>query len=366
MTIKINSIIRFIENKICDTSRYYEWDNNGIQIDSQKDYVERVALALDPSEHTFKTAIDRGCGLLITHHPLFFGSIKSINFSTPIGKKVLMAIKNDLALYSYHTTLDLADYSLNDFMADRLGFKVVSHLEDVGTIDYYKFVVFVPKGYEGRIIELFESAGAGSIGNYTNCSFYTEGIGTFKPQSGTNPFIGKVGVLEEVNEYRVETIVPKKNLTKLLSMVKSVHPYEEVAYDIYPLEMNKKYGLGRIVSFGGRLKVYEIAEQIKKELGIDKIRNNGLLDIDVDKAAIVTGSGASYWKVCRNKGIKLLITGDMKHHDALDAFESGISILDVGHFETERIFMNYLADAIQKEFGIDTIVIEEANPIKVC
>lgn len=363
MTIKINSILRFIKNKICDTSRYYEWDNNGIQIDSQRDYVERVAFALDPSEHTLKTAIERGCGLLITHHPLFFGSIKSINFSTPIGKKVLLAIKNDLAVYSYHTTFDLADYSLNDFLADKLGFKVISHLEDTGTIDYYKFVVFVPKGYEGRIINLLESAGAGSIGNYTNCSFYTEGIGTFKPQSGTNPFIGKVGMLEEVNEYRVETIVPKNNIEKLLNMVKSVHPYEEIAYDIYPLEMNKKYGLGRIVLLDKDTKVSDVATEIKEKLNLCSLRCNGLLDMVVEKAAIVTGSGASYWKVCRNKGIKLLITGDMKHHDALDAQEAGIAIIDVGHFETERIFMRYLGDKIHEEFGIDTIVIEESNPI---
>jgi dinuclear metal center YbgI/SA1388 family protein len=364
MTIKINSIISFIENKICDTSRYYEWDNNGLQIDSQKDVLDKVALSLDPTEQSIKSAINKGCGLLITHHPLFFGSVKSISFSSPIGRKIMMAIKNDLAIYSYHTSMDLADYSLNDFLAEQLGFKPISNLEDTGVVPYYKFVVFVPKGYENRIVELFESAGAGSIGNYTNCSFYTEGIGTFKPMDGTNPFIGKIGILEEVNEYRVETIVPKKNLNKLISMVKSVHPYEEVAYDIYPLELCKKYGLGRIVSLNNTFKVSEILDIIRYKLCENIIRYNGLDDMIVDKAAIVTGSGASYWKLCKSMGVKLLITGDLKHHDALDAKENGIAIIDVGHFETEKIFMNYLGGLIKKEFGIDVEMIDEDKSIK--
>jgi len=364
MTVKINSIIRFIENKICDTDRYYEWDNNGIQIDSLRSEVDKVALALDPTEQVIQSAIDGGYGLLITHHPLFFGSIKSIAFSTPVGRKILKAIKNDLSIYSYHTTLDLADYSLNDFLSGMLGFEVISNLEDTGVIPYCKFVVFVPKGYEGRIINILESAGAGTIGNYTNCSFYTEGTGTFKPGEKTNPFIGKTGVLEEVNEFRVETIVPKKNVPLLVKMVKSVHPYEEIAYDVYPLNIGKNYGLGRIVSLKGTYTVKQVVEIIKEKLKLQKVRVNSNLDFSVDKAAIVTGSGASYWKACKNRGVRLLITGDMKHHDAIDAMENGVSIIDVGHYETERIFMQYLGDMLHDEFDIDTRLIDENNPIK--
>ncbi|MCX8085085.1 MAG: Nif3-like dinuclear metal center hexameric protein [Calditerrivibrio sp.] len=365
MTIKIDSIIAYIENKICDTSRYYEWDNNGLQVDSRRNLIDKVAFALDPTEENIKVAIKEGCGLLITHHPLFFGNVKNVSFTSPIGRKIELAIKNDISIYSYHTTLDLANYSLNDLLADKLEFNVLSCFEVLGNDKFYKFVVFVPKGYENRIIDVFESCDAGKIGNYSCCSFYTEGVGTFKPLEGTNPFIGKKGVLEEVHEYRLETIVPEKALNKLIRSVEIVHPYEEIAYDVYPLKINRPYGLGRIVDFGKNMDLIDLCEHILKKLNLREIRHNGLDGIVSNKGAILTGSGASYWKICRDKGIKFLITGDMKHHDALDAYENGIAVIDVGHFQTEKIFMNYLAETVKRDIGVEVVVIDEKSPIKL-
>jgi len=253
-----------------------------------------------------------------------------------------------LSIYSYHTNLDLSDYSLNDYLADKLEFEVISYLERFGAKRYFKYVVFVPRGYEHAIYDAFDRAGAGFIGNYSSVSFSSEGTGRFKPLEGADPFIGRPGEVEEVKEFKIETIVDEKRLGKLIREVLSVHPYEEVAYDVYPVKFEKEFGLGRICRLKSPMHLEELIKYICEKLGEKSIRVNGKFDFLVDKIAIVTGSGVSCWKICRDLGIKVLLTGDMKHHDAIDAFENGVAILDAGHYQTERIFMEYVCKSLKK------------------
>ncbi|MCA1933019.1 MAG: Nif3-like dinuclear metal center hexameric protein [Calditerrivibrio sp.] len=363
MTEKIDSIIGFIEKQLCDTSRSYEWDNNGLQIKTGRELTDRVGLALDPTMDVIDSAIDKGCGLLITHHPLFFNKLKRISSKELVSQKIIKAIKNDLSIYSYHTNFDLADYSLNDYLAEQLGLKVISYLEKFSSEKYYKYVVYVPKGYENLIYKKCEDIGVGILGNYSSVSFTSDGVGRFRPMEGANPFIGEKGELEEVNEYRIEVLVEESKLKRLIEGIIAVHPYEEVAYDVYPLKYERDFGLGRIASLVDPMGMNEFKKYICEKLKIDSFRINGEFDFTVDKVAILTGSGATYWKNCKSLGVNLLITGDMKHHDAIDAYENGIAILDLGHYQTERVFMNYLHRVLSDRFNVEVFVIDEKKPI---
>lgn len=365
MPVEIKYILDFLENEFSDLSRQYEWDNSSRQIILENSKISKVGLSLDPTKKAIEEAINRGCELLITHHPLFFGGIKKITDTDPLSHKIILAIRHNLNIASYHTNFDIADYSLNDYLIHKLNAKVEDIFIKEGSEEYFKFVVFVPAGYERKIIEVIDLSNAGSIGKYKKCTFSNPGIGTFEPGEETNPFIGKKGELEEVREIRLETIVHKKYLKTLIKNVINMHPYEEVAYDVYPLNLNKSYGLGRIGKFQNKLDLKTFVNLISEKLSVNDVRYNFLNDtLTFDRFAVVTGSGAPFWKNCVDKNIKVLLTGDLKHHDALDAKENGIAIIDAGHFHTERVFLEYLKKVIEEKFNIETFILDEDESIK--
>ena len=360
---RVRDLRNFLEKGFADCSRQYEWDNSGNQIIPSDREITKAAFALDPSEKTINKAIEEGCEVLITHHPLFFGSVKNISNDRPAGRKVIKAIQADLAVLSHHTSLDLADYSLNDHLANLIGGKITETAVTEGKEELVKFVVFVPVTHADQVREAMAKAGAGYIGNYSDVSFSAEGTGRFKPQAGANPFIGTQGELESVHEERIESIIEKNNVKRLTDAVIAAHPYEEVAYDIYPLENGKTYGLGRIACFDKPMPLTKFLDKVRYVLSADTLRvNTSDFTGKVTKYAVITGSGASLWKKCLGRA-DVLVTGDMKHHEALDAHEAGLIIVDGGHFHTEKIFMSFLADKIAEKFNIKTVVIDEEPSI---
>lgn len=365
MSVKIKDIKNFFEKVFSNVSIQYEWDNSGAQILTGKDDITKVGFALDPTKEVMNRAIDEGCELLITHHPLFFAPLKNINAGNIIGGKIQSAIKNDLNIMSYHTCLDMAAYSLNDYLADILGASAEGFVEFFSSEKFNKFVCFVPEGYEDKIIDAIDFAGGGSIGEYSKCTFYARGTGTFLPGENTDPFIGHKGSLGKVDEYRIETIVPEKYISSVVNSVSKVHPYEEMAYDVYPMDIGEDAGIGRICRFDKGVNFRDFLSTAASKLGVDVVKHNvEYTDFSFDKFAIVTGSGTSLWKKCSAKGVKVLLTGDLKHHEALDAAEAGVAIVDCGHFHTERIYMGYLADLLKEKYSIFTKVIDETPSIK--
>jgi len=365
MSVQIDDIKNFFEKSFSDISRQYDWDNSGAQILSGRKDVRKVGFALDPTEEIIDQAVNEGCELLITHHPLFFTPFQKIDTLSRIGRIVSKALKADISILSYHTSLDMADYSLNDYIADLLGGNVEGYLDYFKSENYQKFVVFVPKGFEDSIINAIDEAGGGCIGNYSKCTFYTEGTGTFLPGDNTDPFIGEKGKLEKAEEVRLETIVSAKNINKVVESVNIAHPYEEMAYDIYPLALEEKKGLGRICTFRESVSFKDFVETIYELLALKVIKHNAQnTQFEFSKFAVVTGSGSSLWKKCKSAGVDVLVTGDMKHHDALDARAEGIVIVDCGHFESERIYMEYLAKLVKDKFDIDTTILKETPSIK--
>jgi dinuclear metal center YbgI/SA1388 family protein len=362
--IRVKDILNFLERSFADVTRQYDWDNSGKQLILTDQEIKKAALALDPSEKVIEKAIKEGCGLLITHHPLFFGKIKYLDISKPFDRKVINAIQNKLSIIAAHTSLDRADYSLNDHICEILGADVLAPFIKEGRHDYVKFSVFVPETHADAVRQAMIDAGGGHIGNYSGCTFSVSGEATFMPGEGTNPFIGTKDVLEKVNEKRIETIIDKRKVGALLDAVIKAHPYEEVAHDIYSLDMGKTYGIGRIGAFKDEMPVESFLKIVKEKLGLDTVKINMKPDgLKMSKFAVVTGSGASMWSACKGAGVNVLLTGDMKHHDALDAAENGILIIDAGHYETEKIYMHYLSEVIKQKFNIDTVVIEEEHSV---
>jgi dinuclear metal center YbgI/SA1388 family protein len=324
-----------------------DWDNVGLQVGDQAAVVSHVAVALDPSPVAVAEAIRLGAGLLVCHHPLIFRPLKQVTAKDETGRLVSMALRADLAIVAAHTNLDRAANGLNDWLAQRLELEATLPLETPTGL-LFKLVVFVPNEHAEAVAEALFVAGAGHIGRYDRCSFSSSGQGTFRPLSGAQPFVGKIDASEAVEEIRLEVLVPKENLSRVLNRLQKVHPYEEVAYDIIPVANSRKdVGLGRIGRLPQSVPVEDFLVKVKSALQIETLRVAGPENIQVKKVAVCGGSGASLLHTAARQGADLFLTGDVSYHDARKAEELGLTLVDAGHFATEHIVVDHLRRALQ-------------------
>lgn len=342
--MKCSEIIAVMET-IAPTYLAESWDNVGLQIGSQERDVNKVLLTLDITEEVVDEAIDKGVQLIIAHHPFIFNGLMSINMDELKGKLLEKMIKNDIGLYVAHTNLDKAELGLNDFIAQKLHIEKRKPLKKSEQETFYKIVVYVPVDYTQDILDVLGECGAGFIGNYSHCTFRTVGKGTFKPEDGADPFIGEEDELAVVEENRIESIVTGKILQNLISGLKAVHPYEEMAYDLYPLEnedLEVREGLGRIGYLKEAMPPDAFVEMVKDALQLDFVRTAGTPPDVVEKAALCTGSGAEFIGLAKVQGADVYITGDIKYHDAQRAEENNLWVIDAGHFGTEKMVVSLL------------------------
>lgn len=343
------------------------WDNVGLIIGDGSKTVKRIMICLDLPDWVLEEAIEEKVDMIITHHPLIFSGIKNINTDSCLGRKIIKLIKNEISLYSSHTNFDIAKGGLNDIFAKQLGFDSFEVIHPLNIEKLYKIVVYVPKGSENRILECFSKTGAGFIGNYSSCSFRVKGIGTFMPEEGSHPYIGNKGILEEVEEYRLETIVPEEYLNKTIKAMVKSHPYEEVAYDIYELaNKGNIYGIGRLGELKEEKSLASYAKYVKENLHLSSIRYAGNPDIRIKKVALFNGSGSKYIKQAKSAGADVLITGDMQYHQTLDSLESGLAVIDAGHFGTEIAMIDAVAGYLKSlldEQGYDIEILKSKTNI---
>jgi dinuclear metal center YbgI/SA1388 family protein len=326
-----------------------DWDNVGLQVGDQAAIVTHLAIALDPSPVAVAEAIELGATLLICHHPLIFRPLKQITTKDETGRLIRMALRSDLAIIAAHTNLDRAENGLNDWLADRLGLESTLPLETV-TGMLFKLVVYVPVDHAESVAEALFTSGAGHVGGYDRCSFSTSGRGTYRPLAGANPTVGKVGEAKSVEESRLEVLVSKETLSRVVNRLIKVHPYEEVAYDIIPINNSRKdVGLGRIGRLPHAVALEAFFAQIKAALKVETLRVAGPETGEVKKVAVCGGSGASLLLAAARQGADLLLTGDVSYHDARKAEELGLTLVDAGHFATEHIVVDYLTKALRTE-----------------
>src|SRR5699024_2249606 len=331
----------------------YEWDNVGLQVGSYNDQVKKIMITLDVLESVVDEAIEENVDLIIAHHPLLFKSIKQINLDSNRGKIIQKLIQNNITVYASHTNLDIADGGVNDLLAGPLNLKSTEPLVKEYQEELFKIAVFVPVSDMEKVLDALSKSGAGHIGNYSHCTFQSKGQGTFKPLEGTNPYIGSKGTLEIVDEVKIETIVPNNKLSKAIQEMIKAHPYEEVAYDVYPLNnKGRTFGVGRIGQLNEKMTLQDFAEHIKKVYDVPAVRVIGNLTKKVESVAILGGSGEKYYSVAKHKGADVYITGDMTFHTAQEAEQMGLSIIDPGH-HVEKVMKqgvkNYLSEKLKED-----------------
>lgn len=364
--MKLNDLIKKIENKY-PLNLAYDWDNVGLLVGDFDSEIKKVLVSLEANEKVIEEAIEKKVDLIVTHHPFIFRKINKINTKDLKGRLIHKLIKNDIALYSMHTNFDIAFDGLNDYFMEVMEFENCEILDVTNRETLYKLVVYVPMTHEIIVREALGKSGAGYIGNYSNCTFNSLGIGTFKPEDNSNPFIGEIGKIEEVKEVKIETIVPGSLLQKTIAKMIKAHPYEEVAYDVYKLEnKGESVGLGRYTTLSKEVDLKSLCDKIKLKLNMNHIRVVGELDSKIKKIAVVTGAGSDMVGLAKSKNCDVIITGDVKYHEAQDALDMNMCIVDCGHFDTENIFKDVMKRFLDTIESIEIIRSEvNLNPFKI-
>lgn len=346
MAVKCRVVFELIE-EFAPLSLAEDWDNTGLQLGDPQAEVDKILLTLDVNRAVAEDALDQGAGLIISHHPLFFKPLRRLSLDSPLGGLAAFLIRHNITVYTAHTNLDGAAGGVNAVLAGRLGLKEIAVLRPAGQ-RYAKLVVFIPPGHENDVRDALTGAGAGWIGNYRDCTFQTKGMGTFRPLAGTNPFIGRRGELEQVEEIRLETIVPVEKTGMAVKAILKAHPYEEVAYDIYPLDNPETTaGPGRLGRLPEPLLFRDFVEHVKRVLGAGRVKAGGLPERVVNKVAVCGGSGAELWPLALQGGADVLITGDIKYHTGQDMLAGGINFIDAGHHATERVILPVLGSYLE-------------------
>ena len=347
--MKIKELVQVIE-EIAPLSLQESYDNSGLLVGSEDEDVKSALITLDVTEEVLDEAIKDGYGIIISHHPVIFSGIKKLNGKNYVENIVIKAIKNNIALYAVHTNIDNAGNGLNAILGKKLGLNNLKVLKP-GASSLKKLVVFCPVGHAENVRKAMFDAGAGHIiGKYDGCSYNTEGFGTFRALEGADPYVGELGKLHYEKEIKIETIVPDTRLGAVINTMLSVHPYEEVAYDIYPLDnFNGNTGAGMIGELEEELDAVDFLKSVKEKLNVKALKFNKPVERKVKKVAFCGGSGAFLINEAFKQGADVFITGDVKYHDYFEHVGK-MTIVDAGHYETEQFIKELLYEVLTEKF----------------
>ncbi len=351
MYATVKDIMSFMES-IAPSALAEDWDNTGLAVGAEDHGVKKVLVALDVIDPVVDEAVKLGADLILTHHPmLLFRKINSITKQDALGRRIYRLIETEIAAFSAHTNLDVAKGGTNDILAELIGLTDIEILEETWAEALKKLVVYVPESHLEAVRDAMGGAGGGHIGNYSHCTFQTAGEGTFLPLAGTAPFIGKEGVLERTAEVRLETIAPAGKVSTILQKVRAVHPYEEMAYDVYPVEQKgKTEGIGRIGNLKQPVTFSELAAVLKKRLNLEGVlRLVGDPNQKIQRVGLCTGSGADFMAAAKKQGAEVYLTGDLKFHEAQKALEMGLCVADITHYASEVLVVPVLQKALLQE-----------------
>jgi dinuclear metal center YbgI/SA1388 family protein len=324
----------------------WERDNVGLQVGDRKRPVRRILVCLDATGEVIHEAIGKKIDLIIAHHPLLFRPPSAIVASDPVGNLVLRLTEHRIALYASHTNLDSTKDGVSFALARALGLAQPRFLQPLKET-LAKIVVFVPRDHVDSVASAMSDAGAGMIGEYDSCSFRLEGKGTFRGSSAATPFVGERGRLESVEEVRLEMLAPRARISAIVESMKKVHPYEEVAYDLYPLlNTNPNYGLGVIGALPRPLSLRSFLQKTCRALRAEGIRYSGDLKRRVRRVAVCGGSGSDLLSAAVDAGADVFVTADVRYHTFHSAIDR-IALVDAGHWETEQVVLPVIAERLR-------------------
>jgi len=361
---KLKEIIHALE-EVAPLSLQESYDNSGLQVGDPGMEISGILVTLDVTEQVLAEAVKLGFNLVVSHHPVIFNGLKSLTGKNAAERMVRTAIRKDLAIYSGHTNFDAVAGGVNTYMANRLGLENQEILETVKG-PWKKLVVFVPHKYLEQVRQAMFDAGAGHIGAYDSCSFNLEGKGTFRALEGSDPFVGETGKLNLEPETRLETIVSAPQLGQVIGAMTRSHPYEEVAYDIYPLDnADPGKGMGMLGMLKDPMEEEAFMALVRERFQTGIIRHSALRGQAVKKVALCGGSGSFLIGRALSAGADVYVTGDVKYHQFFEA-EGRMVIMDIGHFESEQFTRELFYELLKKKFPKFAIRLSETetNPIK--
>ncbi|MGK0407511.1 MAG: dinuclear metal center YbgI/SA1388 family protein [Roseivirga sp.] len=339
------------------------YDNSRLLYNSTNQEMDAVLVCLDVTEQIIEEAIEKKAGLIISHHPLIFSGIKSLTGKNEVERAFVKAIKNDIAIFALHTNLDNMSNGVNAKIAKKLGVDKPRILDPKKGI-LKKLVVFVPKKDEASLSEALWDAGAGSIGEYDQCSYRSDGTGTFRPSAQANPTLGERGYLHKEQEYRLEVLVELHCLSAVLDAMHANHPYEEVAYELYSIENEHQHiGSGMYGDLAEPIDALLFLKQIKKTFG-GMLRYTQLPTGKIQRIAWCGGSGSFLLENAKRVGAELFLSSDFKYHQFFEA-DNEILIADIGHYENEQFTIHLIAEYLRKKFPTFAVLLTESstNPI---
>jgi dinuclear metal center YbgI/SA1388 family protein len=357
--MKIKEVISFLES-YASPSLQEHYDNAGLLTGDDAWECTGVLCSLDAIEEVVDESIRKKCNLIIAHHPIIFGGLKKINPKNYIGKTIIKAIKHDIAIYAIHTNLDNVLPGVSGKMATMLGLRDLSILSPKeGTLK--KLFTFVPKANAEQLRNALFNAGAGSVGNYTECSFNAEGDGTFKAGEGASPYVGEIGKQHVEHEIKIEVIFPSFLEMDVIKALIDSHPYEEPAYDLVQLTNTRRdIGSGVIGKFPEPLNENDFLSLLKKVFLVPVVRHTQLAGRPIQKVAVCGGAGSFLISKALMSKVDAYITSDIKYHEFFDA-NNQLLIADVGHYETEQFTINLLQEILAEKFPTFAVLKTEVN-----
>jgi dinuclear metal center YbgI/SA1388 family protein len=346
----VDAVVSYLD-QFAPPSLAADWDNVGLLLGDRTATVERVMTCLTVTPASTAEAVEQQAQLIVTHHPILFRAVKRLTTANPEGRMLLSLIRAGVAVYCPHTALDNTRDGINEMLAARLGLTDVRPLRRRGAARECKLVVFVPDKDLARVSDALFAAGAGNIGQYSKCSFRTSGTGTFFGSDTANPTIGQKERREEVVEWRLEAICPEAAVDRAVAAMRKAHSYEEPAYDVYPLHPGwSPLGEGRIGELTQVPTLESLAGTVKASLNAASIQVVGERMRPVKRVAIICGAGGDFVNDAVHAQADVLLTGEVRFHDALSAEAQGLALLLPGHYATERPGVEMLAERLQRRF----------------
>jgi dinuclear metal center YbgI/SA1388 family protein len=346
--VRVHEIVALV-NEIAPFDGAEPWDNVGLLLGSQDDEVEAIHVTLDPTLAAIAEARRLGANVLLAHHPLMMTGLAKVVSGDAVGGRLMAAAREGLSVIAAHTNADAVPELATAALARAFGLTDTRPLLASSCAASYKLVVFVPPAAADEVARALAGAGAGAIGDYRECTFRSPGIGTFRPIEGASPTIGEIGQLERVEEVRLETIVPAARLGAAVSAMIEAHPYEEVAYDVYRLETGPKRGFGCVGKLGEPAPLGDVAGVCERVFGTPPFLPAGPQDASrqVSRLAVMPGSASAAAAASADAGADVLVCGEMKYHEALDAAARGVSVVAVGHAASELPLVGALGSALR-------------------
>ena len=357
--MKIQELVEFLNTSI-PPGIQEGYDNSGLLVGETQQELKGVLISVDVTEAVIDEAIRKGLNFVLSHHPVIFSGLKSLTGKNYVERSVMKAIRNNITLYAAHTSLDNLKHGINFQMAGKLGLKHISVLRP-SQQQLLKLVFFVPHDHAEKVRNAVFEAGAGVVGDYQACSYNLAGKGSFKPGEETHPYVGEVGEVHFEEEARVETWLPKYKTQQVLEAMTRAHPYEEVAYDLYPLlNSDKETGAGVIGELDEEIPEKEFLEKLKETFDLPVVRHTKLLYSFVKRIALCGGSGSFLLEDAMTQGADVFVSGDFKYHRFFDA-EEKILIADIGHYESEAIAKDFFYELLTKKFHNFAVHLSEIN-----